>query len=135
MIRRPPRSTRTDTLFPYTTLFRSLADAGFAFKEQRPAHFQGQEQRGGQRPVGDIVAAAQQVFDGIDGIRQGGHRTRSVGAGWEGYRATGLEIMPRPDRKSVVYGKRVLDRVDLGGRLYIREKTSLILFTFMCEYN
>src|SRR3546814_10713507 len=29
MIRRPPRSTRTDTLFPYTTLFRSnLLDAG-----------------------------------------------------------------------------------------------------------
>src|SRR3546814_3421174 len=27
MIRRPPRSTRTDTLFPYTTLFRSV---GFA---------------------------------------------------------------------------------------------------------
>src|SRR3546814_19509302 len=24
MVRRPPRSTRTDTLFPYTTLFRSL---------------------------------------------------------------------------------------------------------------
>src|SRR3546814_9081556 len=30
MIRRPPRSTRTDTLFPYTTLFRSeLPTAGF----------------------------------------------------------------------------------------------------------
>src|SRR3546814_1775319 len=28
MIRRPPRSTRTDTLFPYTTLFRSLVVAG-----------------------------------------------------------------------------------------------------------
>src|SRR3546814_20289904 len=27
MIRRPPRSTRTDTLFPYTTLFRSRGDA------------------------------------------------------------------------------------------------------------
>src|SRR3546814_5077629 len=27
MIRRPPRSTRTDTLFPYTTLFRSLDPA------------------------------------------------------------------------------------------------------------
>src|SRR3546814_17111405 len=26
MIRRPPRSTRTDTLFPYTTLFRSISD-------------------------------------------------------------------------------------------------------------
>src|SRR3546814_12300945 len=30
MIRRPPRSTRTDTLFPYTTLFRS----GFAVVAQ-----------------------------------------------------------------------------------------------------
>src|SRR3546814_15040225 len=29
MLRRPPKSTRTDTLFPYTPLFRSL---GFAFK-------------------------------------------------------------------------------------------------------
>src|SRR3546814_4584202 len=26
MIRRPPRSTRTDTLFPYTTLFRSIPE-------------------------------------------------------------------------------------------------------------
>src|SRR3546814_9592637 len=28
MIRRPPRSTRTDTLFPYTTLFRSKGKSG-----------------------------------------------------------------------------------------------------------
>src|SRR3546814_19051174 len=28
MLRRPPRSTRTDTLFPYTTLFRSTVVAG-----------------------------------------------------------------------------------------------------------
>src|SRR3546814_1263219 len=28
MIRRPPRSTRTDTLFPYTTRFRSVTDTG-----------------------------------------------------------------------------------------------------------
>src|SRR3546814_2448413 len=32
MIRRPPRSTRTDTLFPYTTLFRSFWDATRAFE-------------------------------------------------------------------------------------------------------
>src|SRR3546814_2340231 len=34
MIRRPPRSTRTDTLFPYTTLFRSvfLGAAGHAYR-------------------------------------------------------------------------------------------------------
>src|SRR3546814_19237766 len=34
MIRRPPRSTRTDTLFPYTTLFRSeIEAAGFLIAE------------------------------------------------------------------------------------------------------
>src|SRR3546814_8491071 len=47
MIRRPPRSTRTDTLFPYTTLFRSAEDVGIldddaarvlvdAVRERRP---------------------------------------------------------------------------------------------------
>src|SRR3546814_6607211 len=37
MIRRPPRSTRTDTLFPYTTLFRSESAAGIVFlHEVRP---------------------------------------------------------------------------------------------------
>src|SRR3546814_14391275 len=33
MIRRPPRSTRTDTLFPYTTLFRSLVSEQLAFEQ------------------------------------------------------------------------------------------------------
>src|SRR3546814_2634413 len=32
MIRRPPRSTRTDTLFPYTTLFRSPDSQGNLFE-------------------------------------------------------------------------------------------------------
>src|SRR3546814_10540983 len=46
MIRRPPRSTRTDTLFPYTTLFRSDA-----------ALTQASEQRLG---VADALSAAKQ---------------------------------------------------------------------------
>src|SRR3546814_15369311 len=37
MIRRPPRSTRTDTLFPYTTLFRSYSDY-LTLYEQVRAH-------------------------------------------------------------------------------------------------
>src|SRR3546814_9171625 len=37
MIRRPPRSTRTDTLFPYTTLFRSLlTELETGLREERP---------------------------------------------------------------------------------------------------
>src|SRR3546814_17496808 len=34
MLRRPPRSTRTDTLFPYTTLFRSDIDMQYRDAEQ-----------------------------------------------------------------------------------------------------
>src|SRR3546814_13185674 len=45
MIRRPPRSTRTDTLLPYTTLFRSCAAALL-----HPAALWGDE---GHRPDGD----------------------------------------------------------------------------------
>src|SRR3546814_13690375 len=37
MIRRPPRSTRTDTLFPYTTLFRSRAGLLCERHARRPA--------------------------------------------------------------------------------------------------
>src|SRR3546814_1570027 len=37
MIRRPPRSTRTDTLFPYTTLFRSGTDAAVSESTADPA--------------------------------------------------------------------------------------------------
>src|SRR3546814_17157583 len=42
MIRRPPRSTRTDTLFPYTTLFRSAGqDAPLVVGEAAAAMFIG----------------------------------------------------------------------------------------------
>src|SRR3546814_17170462 len=44
MIRRPPRSTRTDTLFPYTTLFRSIVEV--------PPHFV-QRVDDGRLDVGD----------------------------------------------------------------------------------
>src|SRR3546814_10936189 len=44
MIRRPPRSTRTDTLFPYTTLFRSVPGLQLLQQGQYPharmGHFQ-----------------------------------------------------------------------------------------------
>src|SRR3546814_6035420 len=75
MIRRPPRSTRTDTLFPYTTLFRSFgkrvmaalqlfvdpsqrlasdtveAQQGRRFRQHRPEHDRGQNGScGGEDP-------------------------------------------------------------------------------------
>src|SRR3546814_5141006 len=39
MRRRPPRSTRTDTLFPYTTLFRSKTDSLDAIKVYANSHY------------------------------------------------------------------------------------------------
>src|SRR3546814_15112390 len=52
MIRRPPRSTRTDTLFPYTTLFRSTAghqhrNGGISYDESARSDFK----VGGRRPM------------------------------------------------------------------------------------
>src|SRR3546814_3530888 len=44
MIRRPPRSTRTDTLFPYTTLFRSLGERRAAGDLQHQSPVQGDHQ-------------------------------------------------------------------------------------------
>src|SRR3546814_1845006 len=46
MIRRPPRSTRTDTLFPYTTLFRS----GRAFQHRLPRRWPERDRERGQEP-------------------------------------------------------------------------------------
>src|SRR3546814_7989664 len=54
MIRRPPRSTRTDTLFPYTTLFRSPVAAQERPVDGGDARMLG---RGDERiQAGDIVA-------------------------------------------------------------------------------
>src|SRR3546814_13787467 len=57
MLRRPPKSTRTDTLFPYTTLFRSVA--------------------GGQREVRE---RAQRGGGDLDGLDVEGRRRRCVGS-------------------------------------------------------
>src|SRR3546814_10304214 len=51
MIRRPPRSTRTDTLFPYTTLFRSvgavaLHQLGLLRERVRRAHMAHHQEAG-----------------------------------------------------------------------------------------
>src|SRR3546814_9448166 len=51
MIRRPPRSTRTDTLFPYTTLFRShvVGQAGHCRCEQCADRAKGHDQQDRER--------------------------------------------------------------------------------------
>src|SRR3546814_12331691 len=74
MIRRPPRSTRTDTLFPYTTLFRSLGGI-------EPRVAQQVIQRDHLGDHGDVLARVQENRGARD------HRAENLGR---------LVIEPRP---------------------------------------
>src|SRR3546814_2910849 len=76
MIRRPPRSTRTDTLFPYATLFRSEADRIDAALDARPAEQEPEEGRERHRgrdrhcPPGDGQAIAADDRGGEEQARE-----------------------------------------------------------------
>src|SRR3546814_8648875 len=90
MIRRPPRSTRTDTLFPYTTLFRSASVvAVHGDRADRRIELAEIDRVGGGGAVGDVddPALARRGAD-RDGVRLIGdralpqrHRARRGGGG------------------------------------------------------
>src|SRR3546814_14393309 len=112
MIRRPPRSTRTDTLFPYTTLFRSgdlLRKAQLVVPLAALANH--------RRLVAHLLAPGDRHRAGAEAALLGRRRAprhqqqRNVLAG----RVDG-------DRKHVVEGQSVSVRVDLGGRRTIKKK-------------
>src|SRR3546814_14679878 len=66
MIRRPPRSTRTDTLFPYTTLFRSVE-----FEEgRRQQRLDVEVDADGRVQVGVVGPAEQLQNAAVEGLRQ-----------------------------------------------------------------
>src|SRR3546814_5336286 len=60
MIRRPPRSTRTDTLFPYTTLFRSIGAGGPALSAAN-AEKPGMQSNGGAEETMDETDLIQSI--------------------------------------------------------------------------
>src|SRR3546814_896819 len=73
MIRRPPRSTRTDTLFPYTTLFRSKVNYVSRHARTVPA-----ASRGGSlvpNPASDreVRKRGRCSYDGYPGLRANPH--------------------------------------------------------------
>src|SRR3546814_16653662 len=115
MSRRPPRSTRTDTLCPYTTLFRSLL-----------AH---------PKVNGAVVVLAEgdERWPGWNEFEGKPLRTCIGGAARAASVLAGLAALPddvRPDtfvrvhedRKIVRAGKSVCVRVDVVGRRHIRKK-------------
>src|SRR3546814_13709824 len=122
MIRRPPRSTRTDTLFPYTTLFRSVCrydklGIGIAVREQvfttsitsllgirHPILCGGLQWLADARYVAAVVNAGAMGFITCMSFPVNPERFRQE-----------ISQCRNLDRKSVVKGKSVSVRVDLGG--------------------
>src|SRR3546814_15089611 len=64
MIRRPPRSTRTDTLFPYTTLFRSYGPGIAAYRDDRSTRDAASWDALLGRWRGELATLATEVRDG-----------------------------------------------------------------------
>src|SRR3546814_8702068 len=88
MIRRPPISTRTDTLFPYTTRFRSLGAGGRRFESCLPDH------RSARAETEDPLQRPRQLLP-LGGIE---HR---VGDGANGSHIVDVEIVElREDERS-----------------------------------
>src|SRR3546814_13384472 len=126
MIRRPPRSTRTDTLFPYTTLFRS-AQFDKVYEQYKLA---------------PEVTRRRMYYETMEHVLAKAHKTvvENTGSGVIPYlplnNATGARPAPAPattpapaqggrqcaDRTSVGSGKRVSVRVDLGGPSILKKK-------------
>src|SRR3546814_20669106 len=104
MLRRPPRSTRTDTLFPYTTLFRSEPYP----HAYRPTDRQPDRQASDNC---DRRADADRRKERQDCKAQDGRAWRK-GNRWP----------RRGDRTSVVWGKSVSVRVDMGGGRKLNKK-------------
>src|SRR3546814_18248740 len=128
MIRRPPRSTRTDTLCPYTTLFRSPICAricrfqaipqgpavrGGAGNRNRPA----QAACGLHAPTGDRVPLATDA-DSARPTQPNPIAHQSVP---ERHNRRFAAAWNFPDRTIAVSGKSVSVRVDLGVRSIIKQ--------------
>src|SRR3546814_20300257 len=119
MIRRPPRSTRTDTLFPYTTLFRASIHTSGKIKNHlmtgKVGVF-GRFQRSINLSInlGLAKLANQKAKDAIRAVP-------AIHRGERLFHAQLLSHLPG-DRNGVVKGKSVSVRVALGGRRNITKK-------------
>src|SRR3546814_6466407 len=97
MIRRPPRSTRTDTLFPYTTLFRSASfPQDFDYQAEAEAK-RGPEPELVEDYAGPATIESYTVFYGRDATPKAGV---VVARTPEGKRTLAHVDVGDPDRKS-----------------------------------
>src|SRR3546814_2402870 len=109
MIRRPPRSTRTDTLFPYTTRFRSAGLRGAERRRRLPLLHHPRPQGLAERPLAEgeprgAAAALRRRLRAearFPGARDHPQRRRAVARGGGGASAAGGRRDDRPRRLPV----------------------------------
>src|SRR3546814_17492316 len=123
MMRRPPRSTRTDTLFLYSTLCRSRTERQCAKRGYREVGdpVPGGERSKARRLMGDDGRdRASTHWEGVVHRRRAGPHLRLDVRGARPDPATPVAASRRRSagvaRKSVAWGKRVSVRVVFGGR-------------------
>src|SRR3546814_11354584 len=128
MIRRPPRSTRTDTLFPYPTLFRS--------ERGHPAALAAAEETGAAMAARRHPARRVERLRGIGGKQFEVLRIFAIGSAGAALvvdedrnplrrhriAIDAADRRRRLDRKVVVEGKRVSGRVEPGGSRFLKKK-------------
>src|SRR3546814_13588784 len=119
MIRRPPRSTRTDTLFPYTTLFRSsngrrISELGRFFQTKihmcDRANFTGKCQFAEGDGVGRNRLFSKGRYEGRSDREIRAGATSLISAGHIEVDLCVLEGKSMPERKRVVYRKSMYIR-------------------------
>src|SRR3546814_14223822 len=131
MIRRPPISTRTDTLFPYTTLFRSILLFPRAANRARapihdtaardhPRRNRPRRLRRRWRPAWPSPRLSPDRREGVCRLRL--LRPPLRAGGWRGGQGAGRGRLRRFARKSGVEGQSGVGRVGLGGRRVIKKK-------------
>src|SRR3546814_17376329 len=111
MIRRPPRSTRTDTLFPYTTLFRSPALRQAAVDRHLPA-LEAVDRHAAAGLLTLVALAA--------GLAQAGAGTAPQPLARMGRAGLVPKIVPRSEERRV--GKEVVSTGRLRGSPYTSKK-------------
>src|SRR3546814_17827380 len=126
MIRRPPRSTRTYTLFPYTTLFRSTTVDFVSLDPAQQGLRHTTDLRRDRRHGGPqrwVLTAMLLHHPNGTLAHLGGQRVCLVhGSILSRVGASSNPGAVQIDRKSVVSGKSVSVRVDLGGRRFTNKK-------------
>src|SRR3546814_14240253 len=127
MVRRPPRATRTDTRFPYTTLCRSRGGRRGVVRRDHTAAGAGRDRAAAaartrsDRPDGALADARRRpgAVRDVPALlpAEGGCARPVLRAGEAGRRDRADQ-----DRKSVVSGKRVSGGVAHGGGLILKKK-------------